>query len=1111
MKFLLSILAPLFFGTGTALYCQAAPTTDGLTSDGLSAAGSPSGGITHIEAFGSSLESVNPKSGNLNVTLPLLHLKGVGFDTDLTLYLNSNIWTYTGEYDADYVLQAGWLQSRYYPSGRSLGFARTGFLDSQDPGCQGYVGDDCSQTVNKMLFVGVDGSETSLTESSSDVYHVPFGTPTALYTDDGSYIVMSKDGIIHYPDGRMGAKDLNGNSIRCGQSNLFPGIATSDNCLDTANHPIGFIDDAWGQTTGIVYYDTNGSLQTITLVYANVPFSYGAQNIEDISPGNYEYFDTPRLGSLLTKVILANGQTYSFDYRMSLDQSITSGELTKLTLPTGGYVRYDYPAPFVPGPQGPFYGGSGSLGQGVVHRYISQDGTPASEVTYSYTYGEASGVVPGTYYTASVTSPDGSTFSEVIGERYATPSIEETQDASGNILRLVTRTPDCGYPTPFSTAPVQNNVCGYFYNPDPRYKNETVQTDGQPISATSYSYDLYNNPIQVTVLDSQTQLTHTVTSSYVADTNPAYAASSVNLIRLLSSTTATGSDGNSSTTNYTYDANNGSPQGAYGNRTSVDKLSDSGEYLSTQTIVNGQGMPIKIIDPRQNSTVVTYQCSGSNPYQVTNSVFTTTYTYDCNTGLLTGMTDPNGATTSYSYDAVFSPTSIAFPTGGGRIDANYNSYSAPLKVVTTRTASPDPSLVKTLGYDGLGRVTSEQLTSAPGGATTVDTTYDSMGRVFSKSNPHITSQAPTDGESYSYDGLGRATYDCHSLTGFPCTDYLQWDHAGPLMTSFDEARHAWKRTTDAWGRLTSLVEPSPFSGIEAGPTTLYGYDSLSNLTSVLQQGNGSETPRSRSFTYDSLSRLILSSNPEVGTICYGTWSGGVLGTGVCQNGYDANGNLTAKTDATGAVTNFSYEALNRLVAKSSSGVDGSVLSSCYQYDVSNSTVPAGNLIGRMTNEWTQKGTCTPSPVQQNVFSQTSIVAYDPLGRVRQSQQCVLGTCQSGSSFSFTQSYDLAGNLSLWTDGVGMNIFTQMFDSAGRPSSVMSSWVDQLHPGTLFSESSYSPAGGLAGATYGNTLQLTRTYDSRLRPSTETVTGSSGAQSGAFAGGNILVTGQVQSK
>src|SRR5579864_4870107 len=90
--------------------------------------------------------------------------------------------------------------------------------------------------------------------------------------------------------------------------------------------------------------------------------------------------------------------------------------------------------------------------------------------------------------------------------------------------------------------------------------------------------------------------------------------------------------------------------------------------------------------------------------------------------------------------------------------------------------------------------------------------------------------------------------------------------------------------------------------------TQYSYDVLENMLSVTQKGDpavtGSSLWRVRTFSYDSLSRLLTATNPESGTL---------------SNTYDADGNLLQKTspapNQTGTATqavSYCYDALNRV-------------------------------------------------------------------------------------------------------------------------------------------------------------------------------------------------------
>jgi len=86
--------------------------------------------------------------------------------------------------------------------------------------------------------------------------------------------------------------------------------------------------------------------------------------------------------------------------------------------------------------------------------------------------------------------------------------------------------------------------------------------------------------------------------------------------------------------------------------------------------------------------------------------------------------------------------------------------------------------------------------------------------------------------------------------------------------------------------------------------TQAAYDLNNNLIAVLQNGS-----RQRVFTYNLLSQLLTSANPESGTIAYT---------------YDNNGNLYTKiapapnqtAGSATVTTTFTYDQLNRLTQKS---------------------------------------------------------------------------------------------------------------------------------------------------------------------------------------------------
>lgn len=496
------------------------------------------------------------------------------------------------------------------------------------------------------------------------------------------------------------------------------------------------------------------------------------------------------------------------------------------------------------------------------------------------------------------------------------------------------------------------------------------------------------------------------------------------------------------------------------------------------------------------------------------------YTWGYTDGLLRSHTDQNSQTTNYQFnDPLLRLTETQGPAdlnnGNQRPTTTY-TYTDWTPTEQTPSSIAKAELENTSGtnitsnsiLDGLGRTVRTQATSDTAGVDIVDTVYDGLGHVYTVSNPYRALNDPTYGQTTNfYDALGRKTSQIDS----DGISTQVWGYSGSTVTYTNENKNQWQRTTDALGRLSKAMEPSSTS---PAPTmeTDYAYDLLDNLTSVNQWGgaHGSSGARSRFFSYDSLSRLIQSFNPEAGWTCYGTTGGLAPNGSNCISGYDANGNLAYKTDARMILISYSYDALNRLLSKSFSNDASGTPSSCYQYDVSSFAVAPAYLTGRLANQWTQKGACAAAPPTTGLWARRSILAYDVMGRVLKEQQCTPSNCTSGTPYSPAYTYDLAGNVITSTNGIASTpaatanplTFTNAFDSAGRLQTLTSNWSDTTHPATLFSAQTgqttpcqnswsapYAPFGGLVNAMYGSGLTLNRAYDKRLRTTCETDTGS----------------------
>jgi YD repeat-containing protein len=282
------------------------------------------------------------------------------------------------------------------------------------------------------------------------------------------------------------------------------------------------------------------------------------------------------------------------------------------------------------------------------------------------------------------------------------------------------------------------------------------------------------------------------------------------------------------------------------------------------------------------------------------------------------------------------------------------------------------------------------------------------------------------------------------------------------------------------------MEPSPNNSVPTLETD-YGYDVMGNLWNVVQLGDGTSHARNRSFTYDSLSRLICASNPENSQNSCPTSATSAMPSGVLSYGYDPNSNLFTKTDARGVTTNYAYDTLNRLLSKTYTNDPSKTLSSCYQYDQSTIPDARGNLIGRPTNSWTQSGACSGSPQANGYTTHRSILGYDAMGRVLKEQQCHRDNCSTRAPYSTEASYDLAGQQNSYANAVQPIDLTNYYDSAGRLQHLDSDWTDSLHPATLFSVGAYTPADAIQNMTLGTGINVTKTYDNRLRVTSETAT------------------------
>jgi YD repeat-containing protein len=540
-----------------------------------------------------------------------------------------------------------------------------------------------------------------------------------------------------------------------------------------------------------------------------------------------------------------------------------------------------------------------------------------------------------------------------------------------------------------------------------------------------------------------------------------------------------------------------------GNLTAVEHwLNTSNSYLMTTNQYDDAGEALSTIDPRGNQTTLRYTDSWGNtqcepPGQgkayvtaITDALNqTTTNTFNSCTGLHASITDPNLQPTTFSYDFADRKTQTNFPDGG-QVSTTYNDAPPVSATTTTKiTKPPNPVLneISTTVRDDLGRVSQTQLTSDTPKPTYTATAYDTLCRVSATYNPTRCNPPTTNCGTEStwgvttsqYDGLSRVTEvippDGNSTSDNTTTVYdialVTSGYDRNCTTTTDEAGKARKSCSDGLGRLTQVFEDPSGLNYE----TDYAYDTLDNLLSVTQKGGASSNWRTRTFTYDSLSRLLCAANPEIQAVTCPTSATGAFPFGATLYTYDSDGNVATKTapspnqPSTGTktvTTTYSYDALNRLKSMSyndSYASNPSTASVNFGYDA---VAPTG---------------CTP-PTETDLYpigrrtascdgSGSTSWTHDQMGRVWLEQRTV-----GNASGSINYTYNLDG--SVWTvQTPPLKTITYVYNGAAHPVSA----VDSNDNINFVTGATYTPPGELSGFTNGSSISGAVTYNSRLQP------------------------------
>lgn len=336
-----------------------------------------------------------------------------------------------------------------------------------------------------------------------------------------------------------------------------------------------------------------------------------------------------------------------------------------------------------------------------------------------------------------------------------------------------------------------------------------------------------------------------------------------------------------------------------------------------------------INDLYPTSVVTGDNAAGTSPLKRTSNT-----QYDFSTGLVTLSTDvDNNSSTKTTYDAFGRPTQvlegIVNNDSTTALRKTTMTYSDIERRIITQSGLNTPSdglLISVQHYDQLGRLRlartlengniSEAQDETKGIKVQTRYLYDTANQrsleITSAPYRAATSSAATNEAGMAwrcslFDNTGRLReVETFTGTALPAPLGNNTNSTGKILTNYDaqlvsvtdQAGKNRKSGIDALGRLVKVWE-DPTPGGNNYETT-YTYNALDNLIQTTQTGvplggSGSIT-QTRTFSYDSLKRLVLVTNPESGTMRYT---------------YDPNGNLLTKTDARKWVTRYTYDALNR--------------------------------------------------------------------------------------------------------------------------------------------------------------------------------------------------------
>ncbi len=1002
--------------------------------------------------FATDIDTVSMTNGNLHVAIPVFSLPGRELPLTLTLTYDSQFYEWRNFYDPlgnpystyefmgwrkasgvggklaaskklQYVQYVGpYSNATLYwdltitwvaPNGSKYTFIKIGVPQS----CPGWAYSPsygiCTQGASpddSVIYdnLTIDTTDSEFVRLSTGTHFSSGATPAYLYLKDGTTLNVSS----------RTTTTLNGNRLQGvanTQSTTAQGSVLADYLptTDTTGRTYAYSND--GVTETFTMTDANGQSKIYRIIWTTVS-AYDPQHYPIALNSSFR---------VVQSIQLPNGRSYSFEYN-------GHGFLSKVTLPSGAYIRYSYSR----------FGGS-MLREHVAARIVSPDGAVASEQQTSYGFSytlDSIGdrVLP--LVSSATTDPTGAQTTTNFTNNLSTVI---TTTSGGNTLKTIQRT--------WSGAP----------NARVQSENTTV---GTMVRQVTTSYDTYNNVTSQVFYD----WGNGSPGGFIRSMGRTYAGSPYtdnHILNRVSSEKIYNNVGLVAETDYEYD--NYTAQPLVGRGGTIPGWADPGSstranstavkrWLNTNNtwLVTGQqydvlGNLVKTTDPAGHVTNIDFtDCFYSSSPGVCNAAPTTpvyaTFAYatnvtdvtgfsarsryDFNTGLVRDTTDGLLRTTTKTYDILNRETLTTNPNGGfTRYTFNDTALTAKKEVKVSTAGNPSADVLGTViaHYDGLYRETQKE-TYDPEGTIFVDTQYDAKGRKWKVSNPRRGTETAV-WTVFTYDGTDRPL-----ATTAPDGSVVQYAYTNNQTTVTDQAGNPRRYTYDGVGHLVQVEEPNPT--LSSPMVTTYADNAIDKMVQPNQSGNV------RTWLSDSLGRLTSQTLPE---------SGGTMFT------YNTDSLLATKSDARSIVTTTNYGTsggnIHQVVTRSYS--DGTPAVS-FSYNAQGLRTSVTDGLGSVT------------------------YGYDSnTDRLTQESRTLTGVT---GTFTTGYSYNIKGDLTSMTYPSGRVVNFNYATGGGCCNSRLSSVFDQITNTTINSVPNYNAAGEILANTLGNGVTQSYTYNNRLQ-------------------------------